>query len=119
MSKKRDVNIVVPQPQLETQSPPLEQMDPAMFTPVPQVQIPEPPVEKRNGRDVIPWEGPAVAHACPKCGCRLLADRLTKACVVTTTRKVEGAPGGQYQDRDMKCLYCGIMFLAREPMKSP
>jgi hypothetical protein len=113
-TKYQPKNMETQTPQMETQSPPLEQMDPAMMSPQPQVEAPEPAVEKRNGRDVIPWEGPAVAHACPRCACRLLADRSTKACIVTQTRALVTDGDDKYRDREMKCLHCGIAFVARE-----
>jgi len=123
MSKNRDnrgkpIGMETNVPRVMHQEPDVMAEDPAMKTPAtPETVNREEKNEAKKEekpKPIIDWKGPADLHECPKCGARVLQDRMTKACVVLTTRQLAREGDLLIQDREMLCLRCQMLFIARE-----
>jgi len=73
--------------------------------------------ESKSGKLVVPWQGLDYAHTCPHCNTKILFDRATRATKVITTRDPINNGKKYFRDRDMLCMHCSKLFLAREFMQ--
>ncbi len=103
-------------------APEAQHSAPDLSTPTPEIRTADPEAEVTRdqteatpaGRPVVAWLGLIEPHSCPHCRTRLLGDRATKACVVTSTLPESQVDGQRVRDRKMKCLWCEETFVARE-----
>ena len=101
---------------LQTQVPMVKTPGVPVVTPEVKVEnMAQKPVEDKTV--VTAWTGFAVPVKCPLCSATVLGDRLTKACIVTTTRKERVLNGFVVVDRDMVCRWCSGQFMTRERVR--
>lgn len=110
--------------EIETASPELEtQLNEATGFKVPGVETQQSGTETRAeestpveeaGRMVVAWPGQAEPVRCPHCSRRLLGDRSTRACVVSSTGHWTEGDGKFSRSRVLKCFHCGLRFEAVE-----
>jgi DNA-directed RNA polymerase subunit RPC12/RpoP len=71
---------------------------------------------QKNVKTQVTAEYAGTRTACPYCGCRLLYDGLTQACIVTKTCEAVKNESESYIDRYMLCRMCSGTFTARETL---